>query len=99
MVAIKFREHTVVYAKDQPEYLPLPAYSFGDAQGRIACCYKLSWRERLTLLITGRIWHQILTFGGPLQPQRLSIEKPEMAPKSESQKVQEFVAEAGLKQN
>jgi hypothetical protein len=75
---IPFREQTVVIAKDQPEYIPLPAHQFGDLQGRIACCWKLTWLERIKLLATGRIWHQILTFHKPLQPQKLTIDKPEM---------------------
>jgi hypothetical protein len=78
MKLIEFPQQTVVIAKDQPEYNPLPAYRFGDAEGRIACCWSLSWRERLRVLFTGRIWHQILTFNQPLQPQLLTIEKPDM---------------------
>lgn len=78
MKIIPFTEQTVVIAKDQPEYIPLPAHQFGDAEGRIACCWKLDFKERLKLLFTGLIWHQILTFGKPLQPQLLTVEKPEM---------------------
>lgn len=78
MKLIEFPEQTVVIAKDQPEYMPLPAYQFNDAERRIACCWKLSLWERVQLLFTGRIWHQVLTFGGPLQPQLLTVQKPEM---------------------
>lgn len=78
MKLIEFPEQTVVIAKDQPEYLPLPAHQFGDSSGRIACCWKLSLIERLRLLWSGLIWHQVLTFNQPLQPQLLSVEKPEM---------------------
>lgn len=79
MKLISFPEQTTVFAKDQPAYEPLPAYRFNDAEGRIACCWQLSWKERLSLLFTGRIWHQIFTFNHPLQPQLLSVEKPEMS--------------------
>ena len=79
MELIDFPEKNVVFAKDQPEYLPLPAHRFaGDAEGRIAFCWRLSWRERLRVLLTGRLWHQVLTFGHPLQPQILMVEKPDM---------------------
>ena len=79
MKLIEFAEQTVVIAKDQPQYLPLPAYQFpGDPKGRIACCWELSWPERFRVLFLGRIWHQILTFNSPLQPQLLTIEKPDM---------------------
>jgi len=38
----------------------------------------LTWRERLRLLWSGRIWHQILTFNQLVQPQQLSAWKPDM---------------------
>lgn len=75
---IEFPEQTHIIAKLQPEYLPLPAHRFNDEQGRIACCWSLTWRERIRLLFTGRIWHQVLTFDLPLQPQLLTVEKPAM---------------------
>lgn len=84
MNLIEFPEQTVVIAKDQPQYRPLPAYRYqNDPEGRIACCWSLSLRERLRVLLFGRIWHQVLTFNGPLQPQLLTVEKPIM-PTSES---------------
>lgn len=76
MTLMEFPEQTVVIAKDQPEYRPLPAYRSPD--GRIVCCWRLTWRERLSVLLRGKLWHQVLTFNGPLQPQLLSVEKPDM---------------------
>jgi len=74
-----FKEATAVFAKDQKEYLPLPAYvDRSDPQGCITCLWKLTLLERLALLWTGKIWQQILTFNKPLQPQKLSIVKPIM---------------------
>lgn len=79
MKLIEFPEQTVVIAKDQPQYLPLPAYRYqDDDEGRIACCWSLSWRERWHVLLTGRLWHQILTFNKSLQPQLLTVSKPDM---------------------
>jgi len=79
MKPINFPEQTLVIAKDQPEYLPLPAHRVrGEHGGRTTFCWQLTWRERLRLLVTGRIWHQVLTFGGPLQPQLLLVDKPFM---------------------
>jgi len=78
MELVEFPEQTVVIAKHQPEYNNLPAHRFSDdKEGRIACCWELTWRERLRVLFTGHIWHQILTFEGPVQPQILSVEEPE----------------------
>ena len=78
MELIKFKEQTVVIAKDQPEYLPLPAHQFNDEHGRIAFCWKMSWRERMRVLFTGVLWQQVLTFNQPLQPQKLETIKPDM---------------------
>lgn len=78
MHLIEFPEQTVVIAKNQPQYKPLPAHQFGDESGRIACCWKLTWKERFQVLFSGVLWHQVLTFGAPLQPQLLTTDKPEM---------------------
>lgn len=78
MKLIEFPEQTVVIAQNQKPYRPLPAHQFHDAEGRIACCWKLSWRERFAVLLHGVVWHQILTFNQPLQPQLLTVEKPQM---------------------
>ena len=77
MNIINFSEQTCVFAKDQPQYRPLPAHiDKGDPEGRLTCCWSLTWRERLRVLWTGKLWHQVLTFNQPLQPQLLLTEKP-----------------------
>lgn len=75
MKLIEFPEQNVVYAKDQPEYNPLPAVKWNDNCGTITCCWKLTLLERLKVLFTGKLWHDILTFNQPLQPQRLNTSK------------------------
>lgn len=76
MRAIEFPEQTFIIAEDQPEYAPLPAHDFKDAAGTVAFCWRLTWKERLTLLFTGKVWHRVMTFGASLQPQMLTVEKP-----------------------
>ncbi|UHQ21936.1 hypothetical protein LVB77_14805 [Lysobacter sp. 5GHs7-4] len=76
MKLIKFEGHNVVFAENQPEYLPLPALRLNSQEGEIICCWHLTWRERLRLLLTGRLWHSVLTFGQPLQPQLLQVDTP-----------------------
>lgn len=76
---VEFPEQTVVVAKDQPQYRPLPAYRYQrDDQGKINFCWRLSWVDRVKVLFTGRLWHQVMTFNQPLQPQLLMTIKPEM---------------------
>lgn len=74
MHPIEFPGHNVVIAKDQPQYLPLPARVTAD--GEVTSCWAMSWRERLRVLFAGRIYVTNLTFRQPLQPQRISVEPP-----------------------
>lgn len=66
----------VVYAKDQPQYNPLPAIKTTD--GEVITRWKLSLRERLIVLFSGSIWLNLLTFNSPLQPIKLSVIEPEI---------------------
>lgn len=75
MNLIEFPEQTIVIAKNQPQYNPMPALNWNDTSGTITCCWKLTWKERIKVLFTGKLWHDILTFNNPVQPQRLSINK------------------------
>jgi hypothetical protein len=73
MTPIEFPQQTIVWAKDQPPYLPLPAYT--DAVQTISC-WQLTWRERFQVLLGGRLWLRQMNFGAALQPQAPSIETP-----------------------
>jgi hypothetical protein len=74
MKPIEFAEQNVVFAKDQPEYLPLPAHRTDD--GIVTSCWALSWRERIKVLFTGRIWWSVSTFNHPLQPLLPLVDRP-----------------------
>lgn len=74
MEPVEFPECNTIYAKDQPEYLPLPAHR--NAEGYTISCWKMSLSERIRALLTGRIYLSVLNFASPLQPQRLTVEKP-----------------------
>ena len=75
MRPVEFEGQTTVFAKDQPQYLPLPAKR--DEDGMVTTCWVLSLRERLAVLFRGRLWLQQLTFNSPLQPQRPSVGDPQ----------------------
>ena len=66
MIPKTFKEVNVVFAKDQPEYLPLPA--FKSEEGEVVTCWKLSWRERFRILFFGELWLSMMTFNKPLTP-------------------------------
>lgn len=82
MNLIEFPEQNVVIARHQKEYLPMPAWrDLNDPQGRVICKWQISWRERFTILLTGTLWHHVLTFRGPIQPQALTTENPFTPPR------------------
>lgn len=73
MIPIEFPEQTIIWAKNQPPYLPLPAYT--DDQQTISC-WSLTWGERLKIFLAGILWLRQLNFGAALQPQAPSVETP-----------------------
>lgn len=66
-----------VYAKDQPEYQPLPVFREDD--GTVLSRWHLTWRERLTVLFRGDIYLWISTFNKPLQPVLMDVERPKLS--------------------
>lgn len=59
----------VIFAKDQPEYLPLPAYAQPD--GVVTSCWRPSEDERQQIAAGGPIYVDLWTFGMALQPIRV----------------------------
>lgn len=78
MEAIKFKHSNVEFAKDQDQYKTLPALRIGDSKDTIITCYKLSLKERLKLLFTGRIWMSELNFNRTLTPRSLSVNRKDV---------------------
>jgi len=74
MKIIKFKECNAVYAENQPQYLPLPSHKTSD--GVVTSCWRLSIKERLWVLFSGRIFLQVLTFNNPLQPLKMNVANP-----------------------
>ena len=71
MKPVKFNGATVTYAKNQPEYIPLPVHK--DSEGIVTSCWKFSFMERLKVLFGARLYWQQLTFNSPLQPVNPSV--------------------------
>lgn len=61
----------VVFAKDQLQYLQLPAQKSKD--GMVITEWKLSIWERLKIVLGFHLHLKMLTFNKPLQPIKLSI--------------------------
>lgn len=78
MNPIPFPEQNTVFAKDQPEYQPLPAYVDQGPEGHVISCWKLSFKERVTLLITGKLWVSLMSFHKPLTPSFFTTKKSQV---------------------
>jgi hypothetical protein len=73
MKPITFPEQNTTWAENQPPYLPLPAYT--DARTTVLR-WSLTLRERLHVLVHGKLWLSQANFGESLQPVSLGIESP-----------------------
>ena len=78
MKSIKFKEANIVLAEDQEQYETIHAYAAGTKEGHIVTCWKLSAWERFKLLITGKLWMTMLTFGEPMNPIYMTVTKKEV---------------------
>lgn len=67
----------IVYAKNQPEYIPLPALRFDD--GLVVTRWKPSIWDRMLIAFGGDIYLGLLTFNHPLQPIIMSTNVQEVA--------------------
>lgn len=84
MKPVEFKEHNVVYAKDQKQYIPLPGLRKGqydiNPEGAFVTCWKPSLKDRLRILFGGNFWLETLTFWHNLQPVRISTRKKDLVP-------------------
>lgn len=78
MKPIKFKEQNIIFAENQPEYLPLPAFKNNSPQGEVISCWQLSWKERLRILWTGKLWVSLLSFNNPPTPSFFTTKKSEV---------------------
>ncbi len=74
MDPIEFPGHNIVFAKNQPQYRPLPA--FRNKNGLVITCWKLTPAEQLRVIETGCIWVSTLTFNHPIHPFLLEVNVP-----------------------
>lgn len=75
MKPVNFPGANVEIARDQEEYLTLPAHR-DKHTNIITSCWELSFWDWVIILFTGRVYVQIMTFGKLLQPQKLTVDNP-----------------------
>jgi hypothetical protein len=76
MKPVKFEEQNVVFAENQPEYLPLPAHR--TEEGIVVTCWEPTEEEILRLIDTRKIYISQMTFNQPLQPLFTAILKEDI---------------------
>lgn len=76
MKPIKFKHQNVVFAENQDEYLNLPALKLDS--GEVISCWKMSFKDRFKVLLTGKVWISLLSFNKPLTPYLMSINRKEI---------------------
>jgi hypothetical protein len=76
MNPVEFKGQNVIFAKDQPEYNPLPALKLED--GMVITCWELSDEEINQLVKSKRLFISMLTFNQPLQPIRAVTDLSEL---------------------
>jgi hypothetical protein len=78
MKPIEFKHQNVVFAKDQPEYMPLPALKIDSPQGEVISCWGMSFKERVKVLFIGKIWVSLMSFNKPLTPSYISVNRKDV---------------------
>lgn len=78
MKPIEFKGQNTIFAKDQPEYQPLPALKLKTPEGDVISCWELSLKERIKLLFTGKLWVSLLSFNKPLTPSYFTVNRKEL---------------------
>lgn len=77
MKPVTFPQALSIFGADQKEYLPLPAYRHKDDWHCVSSCWGMTFKERIKVLFTGKVWVTMPTFGKPLSPVKVSADEPD----------------------
>jgi len=78
MKPVKFKHQNVVFAEDQPKYGSLPALKIEGQEGYVVSCWKMSLKERVNVLFTGKVWLSLMSFNRPLTPSCMSVNRKDL---------------------
>lgn len=76
MTPNKFPQVNVMYGEGQEEYQPLPVYRSED--GQAISCWELTDEEIEKIKETKCLYLSMMTFGQPLQPVYLTVDKDKL---------------------
>ena len=86
MKQVGFKHQNIVFAKDQPEYQQLPALKLDTPTGEVISCWKLTPKERIKIIFTGRIWLSLISFNKPLTLSFLSVNRKDVYSHTDDEK-------------
>jgi hypothetical protein len=66
-------DREVVFAKDQPQYIPLRALVLKGPERRVLTRWSLTDEQRKAIAEGADIFLELCTFGEPLQPIRMAV--------------------------
>jgi D-serine dehydratase len=78
MKPIDFKERNTMVAENQEEYLTLPSYVDKGPKGEVIFCMQMTFKERVKLLFTGKLWCCLLCFGKPVTPSFFTVNKKDL---------------------
>lgn len=73
MKAISFKGCNLTLAENQPQYNQLPVCYQGGAEGPMTSCMKLTIKERIKMLFSGKLYITQLTFNNGFHPQSIDL--------------------------
>lgn len=82
MDPINFEGANVMFAKNQPEYRPLPAIRGEGVEVPVTSIWKPTDEERKQIAEGANIGLSVFTFGGPLQPQLMFVSTAKELPET-----------------
>ena len=74
----KFKHQNCTYAENQPDYMPLPALKIQSEYGEVVSCWRMSFRDRVKVLFTGKVWLSLMSFNKPLTPSFMSVNRKDV---------------------
>lgn len=86
MTPIEFPEQDRVFAENQDQYGDLPSLKLDTKEGEVISCWKLTLKERIMILFTGKIWMCLWSFNKPLMPSSITAYKEEFIPTNQEPK-------------
>ena len=78
MKAIEFKEQNGALSRKDSPLRPIPIFKDPSEKAQVVSCWKLSFKERMRLLLLGKLWVSIITYNNPVQPSLFSTRKEDV---------------------